>query len=167
MSPIVLTITPSFPIRFPSFRSHSRRLRRLSIAGRIACRQHSSRVSYKSFSAVTGPVRPKRLIRQLSFPRFQSRSAPPPANPQLLVSRSHIAGTQRINTAALFLLCKVPCSCFVSPKLSQRSWLGFGLVEGSILFRCSLIGRAPFEHAPAPVPWRETFGRRRVSAQFS
>ena len=56
VSPIVLTITPPFPIRFPSFRSHSRRLRRLSVAGRIARRQLSSQVSYKSFSPVTGPV---------------------------------------------------------------------------------------------------------------
>ena len=47
MSPIVLTITPPFPIRFPSFRSHSRCLRRLSVAGRVARRQLSSRVSYK------------------------------------------------------------------------------------------------------------------------
>ena len=30
--------------------------------------------------------------------------------------------------------------------------MGFGLVEGSSLIRCSLIGRAPFERAPAPVP---------------
>ena len=34
-------------------------------------------------------------------PRFRSRSAPPPANPQLLVSRSRIAGTQRINVWVL------------------------------------------------------------------
>ena len=56
VSPIVLTITPPFLIRFPSFQSHSRRLRRLSVAGRVARRQLSSRVSYKSFSAVAGPV---------------------------------------------------------------------------------------------------------------
>ena len=56
VSPLVLTITPPFPIRFPSFRSHSCRLRRLPVAGRVARRQLSSRVSYKSFSAVAGPV---------------------------------------------------------------------------------------------------------------
>ena len=99
VSPIVLTITPPFPIRFPSFRSHSRRLRRPSIAGHVARRQLSSRVSYKSFSAVAGPVWPEHPIRQLPFPHFRSRSAPPPANPQLLVSRSRIAGTQRITTS--------------------------------------------------------------------
>ena len=56
VSPIVLTISLSFPIRFLPFRSHSRRLRRLSVAGRVARRQLSSRVSYKSFSVVAGPV---------------------------------------------------------------------------------------------------------------
>ena len=56
MSPIVLTISLSFPIRFPLFQSHSRRLRRPSVAGRVARRQLSSRVSYKSFSAVASPV---------------------------------------------------------------------------------------------------------------
>ena len=96
VSPIVLTISLSFPIRFLSFRSHSCRLRRLPVAGRVARHQLSSRVSYKSFSAIAGPVWPECPIRQLPFPRFRSRSAPPPMNPQLLVSRSRIAGTQCI-----------------------------------------------------------------------
>ena len=97
VSPIVLTITPSFPICFPPFRSHSHCLHCLSVAGHVARCQLSSRVSYKSFFAIAGPVWPERPIRQLPFPRFRSRSAPPPENPQLLVSRTHIAGTERIN----------------------------------------------------------------------
>ena len=111
VSPIVLTISPLFPIHSPSFQSHSRHLRRLSVAGHIARCQLSSRVSYKSFSAVSSPVWLERPIRQLPFPRFRSRSAPPPANPQLLVSRSRIVGTQCITT------CHIPTPHGITPPL--------------------------------------------------
>ena len=56
VSPIVLTISLSFPIRLLLFRSHSHRLRRLPVAGHVARRQLSFQVSYKSFSAVASPV---------------------------------------------------------------------------------------------------------------
>ena len=60
-------------------------------------------------------------------------------------------------------LCKLACSDLRLPKLSERSELCFGLVEGLIFFCCALIGCDTFECAPAPVPWRETFGRHWVS----
>ena len=92
----VLTISPSFPICFPSFWSYSCHLHCLSVAGHAAHHQLSSRVSYKSFSAIAGPMWPECPIRQFPFPCFKSRSAPPPANPQLLVLCSRIVGTERI-----------------------------------------------------------------------
>ena len=98
----VLTISPSFPIHFPSFQFHSRRLHHLSVAGHVACRQLSSWVSYKSLSAVAGPMWLECPIRQSTFPCFKSRSAPPPVNPQLLVFCSRIAGTECITIIDAF-----------------------------------------------------------------
>ena len=97
----ILTISPLFPIHFPSFQSHSCCLHCLSVAGHVACCQLSSQVSYKSFSTVAGPMWLERPIRWFPFPCFKSRSAPPPVNPQLLVSCLHIAGTQCISTITL------------------------------------------------------------------
>ena len=84
MSPIVLTISPSFPICFPSFRSHSRRLHRLSVAGHVARCQLSSRVSYKSFSAIAGPMWLEHPIRQLPFPCFTAQKCSTSSKPSAL-----------------------------------------------------------------------------------
>ena len=92
----VLTISPSFPIRFPSFWSHSHHLHCLSAAGHIARCQLSFQVSYKFFFSVASPMWLEHPIMWFPFPCFKSRSAPPPANPQLLVLCSRIAGTQHI-----------------------------------------------------------------------
>ena len=112
----VLTISPLFPICFPSFWSHSHHLSRLSVAGYVAHHQLSSRVSYKSFSAVAGPVWLEHLIRQLSFLHFQSRSAPPQQTPQLLVpllvyrdwAHQHLS-----QTLMFWPLCVCPISVFL------------------------------------------------------
>ena len=126
----VLTISPSFTIRFPSFWFHSRRLRHLSVAGHVACYQLSSRVSYKSFSAVAGPMWPECPIRQSTFPCFKSRSAPPPVNPQLLVLCSHIVGTECITVIDAFSI-SISSSLWFDSHSSRRSsatvthWRGY------------------------------------------
>ena len=143
----VLTISPLFPICFPSFQFHSRHLRRLSVAGHVACHQLSSRVSYKSFSAVTGPMWPECPIRQSTFPCFKSRSALPPVNPQLLVLCSRIAGTECITVIQVdaFSISVSSGLWFDSHSSLRRSlatvihWRGHpALWKHNALYRCSI-----------------------------